>query len=435
MAYTYEDYKKMYAEKKRTLQECLDMIQSGDHICFGKDCNEPLLFCQQLHTVAHRVEDVTVLKGRSSDFGFLQNEDVAGHIMTQSAFFSKGWQRPLELGTCTFVPNDLHDQPIWYNGANPRNTYIAAVTPMDENGNFQVNLSQMWERDIDPLSCKKIILEVNKNLKTINGGVDINIKDVDAFYEAEYPIYEIQDAPSSEIDNVIGQYVAELVHDGDTIQLGIGSLPNACARNLMGKKDLGIHSEMFTNLMGTMVEKGVITGARKNLNPGKHIFCFAGGTNHLFDMLHEDPNCIIRPASYVTDPMVIRQNDNMVSINAIMEIDLTGQVCSESIGTRQYSGPGGAFDFAYGAAHSKGGRSILIMHSTTNKGASKIKPILTPGAAVTIPRPYVDIVVTEYGIAHMRGQTVQNRVKNLIAIAHPDVREELTREAKKLFYI
>ena len=435
MAYTYEDYKKMYAEKKRTLQECLDMIQSGDHICFGKDCNEPLLFCQQLHTVAHRVEDVTVLKGRSSDFGFLQNEDVAGHIMTQSAFFSKGWQRPLELGTCTFVPNDLHDQPIWYNGANPRNTYIAAVTPMDENGNFQVNLSQMWERDIDPLSCKKIILEVNKNLKTINGGVDINIKDVDAFYEAEYPIYEIQDAPSSEIDNVIGQYVAELVHDGDTIQLGIGSLPNACARNLMGKKDLGIHSEMFTNLMGTMVEKGVITGARKNLNPGKHIFCFAGGTNHLFDMLHEDPNCIIRPASYVTDPMVIRQNDNMVSINAIMEIDLTGQVCSESIGTRQYSGPGGAFDFAYGAAHSKGGRSILIMHSTTNKGESKIKPILTPGAVVTIPRPYVDIVVTEYGIAHMRGQTVQNRVKNLIAIAHPDVREELTREAKKLFYI
>lgn len=435
MAYTYEDYKKMYAEKKRTLQECLDMIQSGDHICFGKDCNEPLLFCQQLHTVAHRVEDVTVLKGRSSDFGFLQNADVAGHIMTQSAFFSKGWQRPLELGTCTFVPNDLHDQPIWYNGANPRNTYIAAVTPMDENGNFQVNLSQMWERDIDPLSCKKIILEVNKNLKTINGGVDINIKDVDAFYEAEYPIYEIQDAPSSEIDNVIGQYVAELVHDGDTIQLGIGSLPNACARSLMDKKDLGIHSEMFTNLMGTMVEKGVITGARKNLNPGKHIFCFAGGTNHLFNMLHEDPNCIIRPASYVTDPMVIRQNDNMVSINAIMEIDLTGQVCSESIGTRQYSGPGGAFDFAYGAAHSKGGRSILIMHSTTNKGESKIKPILTPGAVVTIPRPYVDIVVTEYGIAHMRGQTVQNRVKNLIAIAHPDVREELTREAKKLFYI
>ena len=160
------DYQKMYQDKRRTLQECLDMIQSGDHICFGKDCNEPLLFCQQLHTIAPRVEGVTVLKGRSSDFGFLQNEGIKGHILTQSAFFAKGWERPLELGNVTFVPNDLRDQPFWYNAANPRNTYIAAVTPMDENGNFQVNLSQMWERDIDPLSCKKIILEVNKNLKT-----------------------------------------------------------------------------------------------------------------------------------------------------------------------------------------------------------------------------------------------------------------------------
>ncbi len=420
MAYTSEDYRKMYEEKNRTLQECLDMIVSGDHICFGKDCNEPKLFCEQLHTIAPRVEGVTVLKGRSSDFGFLQNEGIRGHILTQSAFFSKGWERPLELGNCTFVPNDLRDQPFWYNAANPRNTCIAAVTPMDENGNFQVNLSQMWERDIDPLSCKKIILEVNRNLKTVRGGVDINIKDVDAFYEAEYPIYEIPAAPSSPNDDRNGEYVPELVHAGDTIQLGIGSLPNACARRLMDKHDLGIHSEMFTNLMGTMLEKGVITGAKKNLEPGKHIFCFAGGTSHLFDLLHDNPDCIIRPASYVTDPMVIKQNDNMVSINAIMEIDLTGQGCSETIGTRQYSGPGGSFDFAYGAAHSKGGRSILILHSATNKGASKIKATLTPGAAVTIPRPYVDIVVTEYGIAHMRGQTIQNRVKNLIAIAHPD---------------
>ena len=435
MAYTYDDYKKMYAEKKRTLEQCLDMIQSGDHICFGKDCNEPVPFCQQLHTVAPRVEGVTVLKGRSANFGFLQNDDIKGHILTHSAFFSRDWQRPLELGNCTFVPNDLNDQPVWYNGANTRNVYISAVTPMDENGNFQVNLSQMWERDIHPLSCKKIILEVNKNLKPVRGGVEINITDVDALYEAEYPIAEIPDAPSSPIDEKIGSYVAELVHDGDCIQLGIGSLPNACARQLMDKKDLGIHSEMFTNLMGTMVEKGVVTGARKNINKGIHNFCFAGGTSHLFDLLHENPNCVIGPATYVTNPMVIMQNDNMVSINAIMEIDLTGQVCSETIGTRQYSGPGGAFDFAYGAAHSKGGRSILIMHSTTNKGQTKIKPILTPGAAVTIPRPYVDIVVTEYGVAHMRGQTVQNRVKNLIAIAHPDVREELMAEAKKLFYI
>ncbi len=187
--------------------------------------------------------------------------------------------------------------------------------------------------------------------------------------------------------------------------------------------------------MGQMVERGVITGARKNINKGEHTFCFAGGTQYLFDFLYRDPNVHIRPASYVTDPFVIRSNDNMVSINSIMEIDLTGQVCSETIGTRQYSGPGGAFDFAYGAAHSRSGRSILIIYSATSSGMSKIKPILTPGTAVTIPRTYVDIVVTEYGVARMRGRTVADRVKNLIAIAHLDCREELMREARKLNYI
>ena len=424
-----------YASKKKTLADAQALIHSGDIIAVSGAITEPVVFLNHLQDIIPRLEGVTLIKSKDNDYAYLRDPETAGHVLTLGHFYHTNFREGHALGITSYLPSDLHNYMSLRTAYKPNNVFIAKVTDMDENGNFQVNLSQMWERDIDPLSCKKIILEVNKNLKTINGGVDINIKDVDAFYEAEYPIYEIQDAPSSEIDNVIGQYVAELVHDGDTIQLGIGSLPNACARNLMDKKDLGIHSEMFTNLMGTMVEKGVITGARKNLNPGKHIFCFAGGTNHLFDMLHEDSNCIIRPASYVTDPMVIRQNDNMVSINAIMEIDLTGQVCSESIGTRQYSGPGGAFDFAYGAAHSKGGRSILIMHSTTNKGESKIKPILTPGAVVTIPRPYVDIVVTEYGIAHMRGQTVQSRVKNLIAIAHPDVREELTREAKKLFYI
>ncbi len=427
--------REMYEAKKSRLEDCLQLIRSNDNICFAKDCNEPRLFCEKLHTIAHRVENVTILKGRSSDYGFLQNDGMAGHFLTQSAFYSAGWVPAIEKGNCTFVPNDLPDQPIWYNAAYPRNVYIAAVTPMDENGNFQVNLSQMWERDIDPLSCERIILEVNKQLQTVRGGVEINIRDVTAFYEADYDIYTIPDAPSTEKDNIIGQYVAELVNNGDCIQLGIGSLPNACARNLMDKRDLGIHSEMFTNLMQTMIEKGVVTGDKKNINRGEHTFCFAGGMPGLFKFLHENPQCVIRPASYVTDPFVIRSNDNMVSINAIMEIDLTGQVNSETIGARQYSGPGGAFDFAYGAAHSKGGRSILIMPSTTNKGISKIKPILTPGSAVTIPRTYTDYVVTEYGVAHLRGRSVKDRVKDLIAIAHPDVRDELLFEARKLLYI
>ncbi len=204
---------------------------------------------------------------------------------------------------------------------------------------------------------------------------------------------------------------------------------------MMDKHDLGIHSEMFTNLMGEMVRRGVITGARKNINPGEHTFCFAGGSQSLYDYLHEDKSCVIRPASYVTDPRVIMENDNMKSINGSLEIDLTGQGCSESIGTRQYSGPGGGFDFAYGAQHAKNGRSILILQSRTKKGQPKIKSTLTPGAQVTIPRPYADTVITEYGIAELKGRTLQDRVKALIAIAHPEDRDRLRFEAEQLMYI
>lgn len=425
----------LYQSKLTDVQGALALIRSGDGICLGKDCNEPQMFCRELHTIADRVTGVTVLKGRSADYGFMQNEGMKGHILTQSAFFARGWEKPQELGNVTFVACDLYDQPTNYNAAYPRNVYCVAATPMDEYGNFQVNLSLMWEMDIDPLSCDRIIIEENKQLQRVRGGLEINIKDVTAIYKADYQPPEIKDLECSEIEDKIGQYVGSLVKDGDCFQLGIGTLPNACATHMMDKHDLGIHSEMFTNLMAEMVERGVVTGGNKNINRFEHTFCFGGGTQHLYQHLHDDPSCVIRPASYVTDPRVIMQNDNMVSINGILEIDLTGQVCSESIGTRQYSGPGGGFDFAYGAQHARNGRSILIMQSRTKKGQPKIKTMLTPGAQVTIPRPYADIVVTEYGVAYLRGRSLHDRVMNLIAIAHPDDREQLKKEASQLNYI
>ncbi len=428
-------HSELYRAKKSTPQDCLNLIRSNDFICLGNVCNEPRIFCENLHTIASRVENVTVHKGRTSDYGFLQLDGMAGHILSQSAFFTGGWQLPLEKGNVSFAPLDLPDHPFWYSEAYPPNVYVVAVTPMDENGNFQVGMCLQWEQDIDFRNCDRVILEVNRQLRRVTGGLEINIRDITAFYETDYELLTFPNIPSSEIDERIGRYVAELVHDGDCIQLGIGSLPNACARNLMDKRDLGIHTEMFTDFMRDMIEKGVATGARKNINRGEHTFCFAGGEKEMGPFLHEHPACVIRPASYVTDPFVIRSVDNMVSINSILEIDLTGQVNSETIGPRQYSGPGGAFDFAYGAAHSKGGRSILTMHAATGKGQSKIKAVLPAGAAVTIPRTYTDYVVTEYGVAHLRGRSVRDRVRDLIAIAHPDVRDELLFEAKKLLYI
>ena len=428
------EFERLYNEKKGTVEDCLKAIHSYSRVCFAGDGNQPNVILSNLHKIAPYVKEVHCIKGHAGDFQCVTDPAMNGHISFTTFLYGRELMVGQTQRNVSFVPADICDYGIFMAEYRPRNTFVACVSPMDDHGYFQLGLTNMWE-SASFKTCDTIILEVNPQMPRVRGGLRVNIRDVTVLTEVDYPPLVVADAETTEIEEKIGENVAELVHDGDCIQLGIGSMPNAVGHHLMDKKDLGIHSEMFTNLMGTMVEKGVITGAKKNLNPGKHIFCFAGGTNHLFDMLHENPDCIIRPASYVTDPMVIKQNDNMVSINAIMEIDLTGQVCSETIGTRQYSGPGGAFDFAYGAAHSKGGRSILIMHSTTNKGASKIKPILTPGAVVTIPRPYVDIVVTEYGIAHMRGQTVENRVKNLISIAHPDYREELTREARKLFYI
>ena len=220
------------------------------------------------------------------------------------------------------------------------------------------------------------------------------------------------------------------------LALGIGGLPDAVGEYLKEKNDLGIHSELFSSTMADLIEAGNVTGRKKNLNRGKHLATFCIGDQHLFETVSNDPNCCLVPCSYGNDPFVISQNDHMISVNTAMEIDITGQICSESIGPKQFSGTGGAADYAYGAMHSRGGRGIVAFASTAKGGTiSKIKSILTPGAAVSISRNLVDTVVTEYGVAELRGRTIRERADALIAIAHPDFRDELTYEAKKLGFL
>jgi acyl-CoA hydrolase len=239
-------------------------------------------------------------------------------------------------------------------------------------------------------------------------------------------------ATVGEIDKTIGAYVASLVNDGDTIQLGIGGIPNAVALAFMNKHDLGVHTEMITSSMAILAEAGVITGKKKSLHKGKMIGTFALGTQALYDFLDGNPAVQLLRGNYVNNPFVIAKNDNMVSINTALQVDLTGQVCSESIGLRTYSGSGGQNDTAEGAIHAKNGRSIIALYSTAKNGTiSAIQPWLTPGAAVTLSRNNVDYIVTEYGIAPMKARTIKQRVENLIAIAHPDFRSELRALALK----
>ncbi|MDD6024087.1 MAG: acetyl-CoA hydrolase/transferase C-terminal domain-containing protein, partial [Oscillospiraceae bacterium] len=374
------------------------------------------------------------IKGHAGDFRCVTDPAMNGHISFTTFLYGRELMVGHTRRNVSFVPADIADFGTFLAEHRPRDTFVACVSPMDEHGYFQLGLTNMWEQ-ASFKSCDTIILEVNPQLPRVKGGLRINIRDVTVLTEVDYPPLTVPDAETTEIEERIGANVAELVHDGDTIQLGIGSMPNAVGHHLMDKKDLGLHTEMFTSIMGEMIRKGVITGQRKNYNRGLHIGCFAGGDQALYDTLATNPNVRIQPTFKAVDPGEICKNDNMISINTIIEMDITGQVCSESIGPKQFSGTGGAFCFAYGALHSRGGKGILAFQAATKKGISKISPQLKPGAVVSIPRNYVDYVVTEYGIAHLRGRSVKERALQLIAISHPEAREELTRYAKEQFIL
>jgi len=261
----------------------------------------------------------------------------------------------------------------------------------------------------------------------------VHIRDVDLVVEAATPLPYLPKSQPSQLEQTIGAYIASMVNDGDCIQLGIGGIPDAAAMALMDKHDLGVHSEMLTNSMVDLVEAGVITGARKNYLTGKMVGTFAYGTQELYDMLDENPSALMLRGETVNDPWVVAKNDNFISINSCLSLDLTGQICSESLGSRQYSGSGGQVDMAVGAAHAKNGRNIIAVASTKAHGTvSTITAQLAPGSVVTLSRNEVDYVVTEYGIAPLQGRSVRQRVENLIAVAHPDFRAQLREDANRL---
>ena len=428
------EFQTLYARKKGSLQDCLGAIRSNARVCFAGDGNQPNTILEHLHEIAPRVEDVHCIKGHEGDFRCVTDPAMNGHISFTTFLYGRTLMEGQKHRNVSFVPSDICDYGSFMAQYRPRNVFVAAVSPMDERGYFCVGLANMWETDCFP-TCDTIILEVNPRLPRVKGGLRINIRDVTVLMEVDYPPLVVADAQTTEIEEKIGENVAELVRDGDTIQLGIGSMPNAVGHHLMDKKDLGLHTEMFTSIMGEMIRSGVITGERKNYNRLLHIGCFAGGDLALYDTLATNPQVRLQPTRVAVNPAEISKNDNMVSINTIIEMDITGQVCSESIGATQFSGTGGAFCFAFGALHSKGGRGILAFQAATKKGVSKIAPQLKPGAVVSIPRNYVDYVVTEYGIAHLRGRSVKERAEQLIAIAHPEAREALRRYAKEQFII
>ena len=423
----------LYESKFISIPEALSKIRSGDVIAVGHYGNEPRNLLRQLHTIRDHAGNVTVwINNPSEDYPFVTDETLAGKIDLLSAFYGAPLRKIHSTGRVSFVPHNMHSLSQTIVETKRPTVFMAAVTPLDEYGYVCMSMSQQMEREMMEVA-DLVIFEVNEHIPKTIGTIQIPVDKVDFFVKAEGDISSAPEYPTTPVQQKIAQNVASLIRDGDTIQLGIGGLPNAVADALMDKKDLGVHTEMFSNAMGQLMKAGVINNYRKNLHPGQTICAFAWGNKEFCNYIDKNPLVRVLPVSYVNDPFVIAQNDNMVSVNTALQMDLTGQVCSESLGFQQFSGTGGAFDFAYGAFHSKGGRGILAIASTAKNGTvSRIQPGLTYGSVVSISRNVVDYVVTEYGIAHLRGKSVRQRRDALISIAHPDFRDDLRKEADKL---
>lgn len=431
----------IYKSKLITVEEALSKIKSGNNIVSALAAAEPLEILSRLHTISDYVKNVNVATCLPmGNYDYFVDPKYADSFLMEGWFYSPSIRKAHKNGNVSFIPNHLHFAGLKRIAYRKPNVFIGTGSTVDKHGFISLSLSATYERDMID-NADIVILEINPNMPRTFGDTIIHISEVDYLVEVNYQIQELSTVEPNEKDKIIGKYIAELVEDGSTIQLGIGGIPNAVAAELINKKDLGIHTEMFTDGMVDLYESGVITSKNKTLMPGKMVATFALGTKKLYDFLDDNPAVNILRGSWVNDPYVIGQNYKMVSINTTLQIDLTGQCCSESIGHIQFSGTGGQADTAIGAQNSVGGKSIIALYSTASvrvpgsdqrKTISKIVPRLDHGAIVSLSRNDVDYVVTEYGVASLKGTSIRDRIKELVNIAHPDFREELRKDAKDL---
>lgn len=433
-------WKEKYTSKRISIEEAVQKIKSHDDVIVAQCASEPQGLMGKFHLVKERVEHVKVFSVLTlNPYDFYVKPEMKGHFELCSWFHAPGSREAIKngAGTVTYVPNMLHRAAIDRMHVKTPNIFFGTCTPVDSKGFVSLSLGITYEKDILE-AADLVILEVNENLPRTFGDTHVHVTDVDFFVEYTHEVPTLPSPQPSEVDMAIGNYIAELVEDGSTLQLGIGGIPNAAALALKDKKDLGVHTEMIVDSMMELYEQGVITNKKKSLYKDKFVCTFAMGSRKLYDWLNDNLAVEFRRGSWVNDPAIVRQNSKMVSINTCLMVDFTGQVGSESIGTRQYSGTGGQTDTAVGAkeAYDGLGKSIIACASTAKNGASStIVPTLPEGTAVTLHRSNCDHIVTEYGIAYMRGRTVKERTFNLISIAHPKFRDELKEQAQKLGYI
>ena len=412
------------------LDEAITRIQNHQRVFISGNAATPTPLLETLARHGHRFENVEIIYAHLLGTNPLADPALEGHFRLHTLFVGPGDREAVNEGRVDHIPVHLHKIPrLFRSGIVPIDVAIVHTSPPDEHGFLSLGVECIASRAaVD--AAGTVIALVNPRMPRTLGDTFIHLSQVDAIVEIETPLHELQRRTSTDIEKRIARYVAELIDDGCTLQLGIGGIPDAVLGYLHHYRDLGIHSEMISDGVMELIEAGIITGRRKTLHPGKVIATFVYGTQQLYEFVNNNPIFEIHPCDYTNNPFIIAQNEAMVAINSAIEIDLTGQVCSDSIGTRIYSGFGGQVDFIRGAAHSRNGRPIIALPSTALNGTvSRIVPLLKPGAGVVTTRADVHYVVTEYGIASLFGKTLRERARALIDIAHPTFREDLERAA------
>lgn len=426
-------WQEIYQSKLTTAEEAIKLIRDGDKIVTGFACGEPLHIEKTLAAHYKEYTDLEIVNMLTLVESPWAMQEFKGHIKLNTLFASKSTRASVNSGDSEFTTSHFYEIPdIIENYICPR-VSIVMVSPPDEHGYVSFGTTVDYTKGTTDY-CEVVIAQVNKHMPRTFGNSIKHVRDFTCFVEYDEPLPEVVGGELSEVDLEIGRYCASLINDGDCLQLGIGGIPNAVCLQLTDKKDLGLHSELVGDGVVPLLESGVINNKKKQTNVGRTVLGAAFGSRILCDYINNNPSVELHPIDYVNNPIEIAKNDNMVSINSCLQIDLLGQVVSDTIGLSQFSAVGGQVDFVRGATMSKGGRSIIAMPATAKHGTvSRIVPIITEGSAVTTPRNDVNYVVTEYGIAQLKGKTLKERAKALIRIAHPSFRPYLMAEYKKRF--
>lgn len=416
-------------------REAVSIVKSHDNIYFSCFACTPEIFVEELCEYAKEanLRDVNIYQTLLLTKERYSGEEYKGIFNTKAFFVGDHIRKDVRAGFAEYLPVAFNETPAFFRNKQVElDVAFVAVSPPDEHGYVSLGLSV--DMTLAALqSAKKVVAVINNYVPRTFGDALIPFHMIDLYVENDREVQEVVYPESSEIDRVIGQHCAELISDGDCLQMGIGSIPNAILSCLENHNHLGIHSEMFSDGVIPLVEKGIIDGACKQIDQGKLVASFLMGSHKLHRFVHDNPLVLMKEAAYTNDPFIISQNNNVVAINSAIEIDLTGQVCADSIGEVIYSGVGGQLDFVYGANRAKNGRAVIAMSSLTNKGASKIVPTLAKGAGVVTPRSMIHHFVTEYGRVDLYGKSLQERARLLISVAHPSMRDSLEEAAKLRF--